>query len=131
MNKKFILHLLFTFLLIICSAKSAIAQSTDPGIDALINRNQAYLFNNMSRAINLTIDQSTQSLDKEEALKSVFSFFSEKGFSRYSIRHRGNSDDGSLRYIIANVYSSQGRYRLFVHYSNRTKEMKEIRLVES
>lgn len=131
MNKKFFLPLLFNSLMIICCTISSTAQKTDPGIDALMNQNEAYLTNNMSQVMDLTIDQNTESLNKEKAMRSVFTFFTEKQFSRYSIRHRGVSDDGSLRYIIANVYSSQGRYRLFVHYSNRTKAMKEIRILKS
>ncbi len=131
MTKKIDLRLFFVSLFIFLSVGVSSAQKTDPGIDALINQNADYLIQRADNSIHLTIGQTNRTADKKLVIQSAIDFVREQSFSRYTIRHRGTSADGAQRYIIANLSSSQGTYRLFMHYSIETKRLKEIRMIQT
>jgi|GEM_PF-2456131 len=130
MAKYLYLRLIFICFILGWYSCDSSAQKTDPGIDALLELNTSYLLQHSENTMNVSIDQNNKMDDKKTAIQSVINFMRERSFSKYTIRHRGNSADGAQHYIIANLSSVQGTYRLFLHYSYQSKRIKEIRLIK-
>ncbi|MFN8298635.1 MAG: DUF4783 domain-containing protein [Chitinophagales bacterium] len=106
-----IAFLLFTSVFV----KAEPAQSFDGITNAIRSGNASALAANFQGNVEVTIKDASGSYSKTQAEVVLKNFFAQHTPKSFSIAHEGTSPEGSNKYIIGNLSTSAGNYRVYVY----------------
>lgn len=83
----------------------------------------------ISNSIELNLPNNEGLFSKSQSEALLKDFFAKNSPKNYSIKHEGNSKDGS-KFVIGSLETSNGTYRTyyFVKNSGNTSSLKELRI---
>ncbi len=119
--KKFLIALMFlvpvTTLQV--TAKPATQIAGNPVIGAITkalnNSDAETLSQYFGTKVQVSIDNNEQTLDKSKAKEALLQFFSQKNASGYSAMHSGKSKENNDHYMIGNLTTKAGTYRVYIY----------------
>lgn len=105
----------------------------NPVIDAItkaLNSSDAETLSQYFGAkVQVSIGESEQTLDKAKAKEALKQFFSSKSASGYSAMHSGKSKENNDQYMIGNLSTNAGTYRVYIYLktTGTSQTIQEIR----
>lgn len=105
---------LFALWIAVIITVSVHAQSFDAITNALRSGNASALAAHFNTNVEVTLKNNEASYSKGQAEMIIRNFFATNNVRSFSIAHQGNSPEGS-RYIIGNMVTSGGNYRVYVY----------------
>ncbi len=107
-------------------------QSFDGITGAIRSGNASALAANFQGNVEVTIKDASGSYSKTQAEVVLKNFFAQHAPKSFAIAHEGTSPEGSNKYIIGNLTTAAGNYRVYVYakITGGSLAIQEIRFEE-
>ena len=120
----------FTILMILFVVFTATAQPVSEIKTAFSTGNASQIGTYFNPEVEISINRDQSSLEKQQAVAKMRTFFSKHQPSTFSNVHEGASRSGGTGYLTGDLMTQSGKFRVFVYFEGEgnNSKIKEIRI---
>jgi len=118
-KKTYIMAKLVIFLVFYFFTGDVLAQSQNKIFDYIVSGNYEAVQQSFTQQVDICILSYEALVNKNEATAKLKEFFSKNKPIQYTFKHKGNSRANQSAYLVADLYTQNGMFRMFVYLSEK------------